>query len=69
MLAATALDIGSHWYGSPCDHTDHRIRLGKLLGIPKNYLSLGILILGYPDIIPKSPSRKSLSEIVHKEEF
>ncbi len=69
MLAATALGIGNHWYGSPCDHADHRMRLGKLLGIPKNYLSLGILVLGYPDIIPKSPSRKSLSEIVHKEEF
>jgi nitroreductase len=65
VLAATNRGLGTCWMG----------RLGRdeavksALGIPGHMQVIAITPIGYPDEVPGPKERKSLAEIVHREEF
>ncbi|MBD3211439.1 MAG: nitroreductase [Candidatus Lokiarchaeota archaeon] len=65
ILAATAEGLGSCWIGW---FNEEKIK--EILEIPKKYKVLGLTPLGYPKKEKGSvKDRKSLDEIIHKEEF
>lgn len=54
LLAAWAEDLGACWVGA----FDER-RASVSLNLPPHYRPLAIIPLGYPDMVPTKPTRKS----------
>lgn len=63
-LVAWELGIGSCWIGA---YSEESVK--KLLGIPKNLRVVSLLVLGYPAHDPGPKRRKTLGEIVHREQY
>ena len=64
ILAATNLGLGTCWMGK----LDREI-IKKALNIPENIKVIAVTPIGYPNEEPEPKTRKSLSEIVHQEQF
>jgi nitroreductase len=58
-LAARSLGLGTCWIGA-----FYQEEVKKLLGVPDGAHVIQLLCLGYPDIEPTMPSRKSLDDLV-----
>jgi len=59
LLAAWSEGVGSCWVGNFDEH-----KLQKALNIPKQYLPVAVVPLGYPSEVPPPPARKSFDESV-----
>jgi len=59
LLAAWSEGVGSCWVGNFDEH-----KLQKALNIPKQYLPVAVVPLGYPAEVPPPPARKSFDESV-----
>ena len=66
LLAAQSEGIGTCWHCAPifC-----KSNVRKALKIPDNVEPQALITLGFPDEAPNIPERKSLSEIVHLNEW
>lgn len=63
-LAAWALGLATCWIGA----FDESLVV-RVLKLPEGIRPVAIIPVGYPEERPSPPSRRRLSEIVHKEEF
>ena len=63
-LAACALGLATCWVGAFDEASAARV-----LKLPEGIRPVAIISVGYPEERPSPPSRRKLSEIVHKEEF
>jgi len=61
MLAAHAVGLGSVWIQTLRNIEE----IQKILNLPKNYIPVAMLALGYPAERPEPKSRKDLSEITY----
>jgi len=59
LLAAWSEGLGSCWVGNFSEQ-----ELQKALKIPKRFLPVAVVPLGYPAEVPPSPARKSFDESV-----
>ena len=64
MLAAYALGYGTCWVGA-----FHDDEVARIVNFPENVRPVAIIPLGRPAEKPTAPSRMSLSEVVHLEEY
>jgi nitroreductase len=64
LLATYALGAGACWIGAFLEDT-----VRKVLDLPPEIRPVAIVPIGYPAGHPISPSRRSLSEVVHEEKF
>ncbi len=63
-LAATALGLGTCWIGA-----FHPDEMGEKLGVPDHYAVTMCMTVGYPSTKGKSPTKKSVSELVCMERY
>jgi nitroreductase len=61
MLAAHALGLGTVWLQTLRNISE----IQEIVGLPKNYVPVAMLALGYPDERPSPKKRKELKEIVY----
>ena len=61
MLAAHALGLGTVWLQTLRNVSE----IQGIVGLPKNYVPVAMLALGYPDERPSPKKRKELKEIVY----
>jgi nitroreductase len=61
MLAAHALGLGTVWLQTLRNISE----IQGIVGLPKNYVPVAMLALGYPDERPSPKKRKELKEIVY----
>jgi nitroreductase len=61
MLAAHALGLGTVWLQTLRNVSE----IQGVVGLPKNYVPVAMLALGYPDERPSPKKRKELKEIVY----
>jgi nitroreductase len=61
MLAAHALGLGTVWLQTLRNVSE----IQEIVGLPKNYVPVAMLALGYPDERPSPKKRKELKEIVY----
>jgi nitroreductase len=61
MLAAHALGLGTVWLQTLRNVSE----IQGIVGLPKNYVPVAMLALGYPDEKPSPKKRKELKEIVY----
>ncbi|MCS7139708.1 MAG: nitroreductase family protein [Candidatus Nezhaarchaeota archaeon] len=66
LLAAHALGLGACWIGSHGSVYEDRVK--ELLNIPRDWILLSIIALGYPDEKPSS-SRVELKELIYINKF
>lgn len=66
LLAAHALGLGACWIGSYGSVYEEEVK--QLLGIPRDWILLSIVALGYPNEKPSS-SRVELKELVYVNKF
>jgi len=66
LLAAHALGLGACWIGSYGSVYEDEVK--EMLGIPRDWILLSIIALGYPDEEAKS-SRLDLKEFVYVNKF
>jgi len=64
VLQAVELDLGTCWIGS-----FYHDQLAELINLPKDYIIVGLLPLGYPDIKKKKRNLKSIDEVVVWDSF
>jgi nitroreductase len=64
MLAATALDLATCWVGAFDD-----ARVSKAVNAPKDLIPAAILPIGYPAEYPSPTPRRSLKDLIKKEQF
>jgi nitroreductase len=64
LLTACALGLGSCWIGA---FEEAEIR--KVINAPKDVRPVALIPVGYPNEAPRARSRRSISEIMHKETF
>lgn len=67
LLAATALGLGSCWVAG--DKKDYAPEVCKLFGAPSELKLVSIIALGYPKSKTAPRSKRSLSEVIHKDKF
>jgi len=66
-LAAKALGLSTGWNTVEDTGLEHKLR--ELLDIPINIEVLEVITLGYASALPKSPYRRPLSSVMHKEKL
>jgi nitroreductase len=64
LLTAYSLGLGSCWIGA---FKEDEVR--KVIKAPKEMRPVALVPVGYPNEAPAARSRRSLSEIMHKETF
>jgi nitroreductase len=64
LLSAHALGLGTCWVG-----VFNEKKLKELIGIPEHVRIVAITPLGYPEKVPKTPERRELGDIMHKESW
>ncbi|MDD3719121.1 MAG: nitroreductase family protein [Actinomycetota bacterium] len=64
MLEAWNQGLGTCWIGWI---KEDEIR--SILGVPENIRVVALTPLGYPAVLPESPGRKPMQEIVHREKW
>lgn len=64
LLAAHSLGLGGCAIGS-----FNREAVKKIVSAPENWEPILVVSLGYPDVTPPTPSKKSLSEVVSLDSF
>lgn len=62
LLAAHAHGLGSCWVAG--DKKPYCEDIRRLLRVPENCTLVSLIAIGYPESVP-SPSKKSLSEVLH----
>lgn len=62
QLAATALGLGSVWFGAFNEE-----EASKIINAPKEIKPIAIIPIGYPDEKPLKTPRRKIDDIVHKE--
>lgn len=67
LLAATALGIGSCWIAG--DKKPYAPKILSLLGVPQDYKLVSIISLGYPEEKTKPRLKKSVSQVIHYNQF
>ena len=67
LLAATALGIGSCWIAG--DKKEYAAKVLKALSVPQGYKLVSIISLGYPKGGFRPKKKRSLTEVLHSEEF
>ncbi|MFA4016373.1 MAG: hypothetical protein RUDDFDWM_001476 [Candidatus Fervidibacterota bacterium] len=67
LLAAHAHGLGACWVAG--DKKPYAERIAKLLGVPSGYKLISLIAVGYPAQVPKCPSKRKLSEVIHWEKF
>jgi len=65
MLAAHALGLGTVWLQTLRNINE----IQEIVGLPKNYVPVAMLALGYPDERPSPKKRKELKEIVYLNKY
>lgn len=65
MLATHALGLGSVWLQTLRNVED----IQKILELPKNYIPVAMLAIGFPDEVPTLRPRKELSEIMYLNKY
>ena len=65
MLAAHALGLGTVWLQTLRNINE----IQGIVGLPKNYVPVAMLALGYPDERPSPKKRKELKEIVYLNKY
>lgn len=65
MLAAHAVGLGSVWLQTLRNISD----VQEIVGLPKNYIPIAMLALGFPDEVPTAKKRKDLKDIVYLNRF
>ncbi len=65
MLAAHALGLGTVWLQTLRNVSE----IQGIVGLPKNYVPVAMLALGYPDERPSPKKRKELKEIVYLDKY
>ena len=66
LNAAHAHGLGSCWVAG--DKKDYALKIGQLLGFPRDYRLISIIPMGYPNEQP-TRAKKALSEVIHWERF
>jgi nitroreductase len=64
LLAATCFGLGSVWMYRPIALDKHIKALKKLLKVPRNYVPIGVVAVGYSKARPRAPKRLPLSQIM-----
>ncbi|MFC1899439.1 nitroreductase family protein [Chloroflexota bacterium] len=64
VLAAESHGLGSLFIGGM-----NSKKLRSLLGVPKEYICVILMVIGYPDEKPEARPRKEIDEIVFKDKF
>lgn len=67
LIAARALGLGSCWIAG--DKTPYASQVAKIVGVPANYHLVSLIALGYPEVEPSPPRKRSLEEVLHWEKF
>lgn len=67
LLAAAALGIGSCWIAG--DKKPYAEKILEYCTVPKGYLLVSIIALGYPQGPVSAHKKRALSEVFHKEKF
>ncbi len=65
LLAAHAKGLGSVWV---CQYGSEKV-IRRLLGIPRAFVIVCAVALGYPSSRPAAPRRRPLDEIIHEETY
>lgn len=65
MLAAHAVGLGSVWLQTLRNISE----VQEIIGLPKNYVPIAMLALGFPNETPMAKKRKELKEIVYLNRF
>ena len=69
LLAATSLNIGTHFINAPLETAEDREKLRNLFSIPKDYEPVCLLRAGYPIEPLKESARLDPKRFVHYERF
>lgn len=69
FLAATYLNIGTHFINAPLETKSDRDSLKAIFSVPENYEPMCIIRAGYFDEPPEQSVRLNKSEFVHYEKF
>lgn len=67
LLAAKSYGISSCWVAGY--NRTYENDINKLLNVPSNLRMISIIVLGYSTQNPKAPNKKTLSEVLHWENF
>ncbi len=69
LLAATSLNIGTHFINAPMETKADRDKLRAIFSVPENYEPMCIIRAGYFDEPPEQSVRLDKSNFVHYERF
>lgn len=69
LLAATSLNIGTHFINAPLETKKDRDSLRAIFSIPENYEPICIVRAGYYSELPKSSVRLEPQKFTHYEKF
>ena len=66
LLCAGQLNLGSCWVAG--DKKDYCEKVKQLFGVPEDFKLISLIALGFPDESP-NPTKRDVSEMIHKERF
>lgn len=69
LLAATSLNIGTHFINAPMETKVDRDKLRAIFSVPENYEPVCIIRAGYFDEPPEKSVRRNKSDFIHYESF
>lgn len=67
LIAACNLGLSSCWVAG--DKKPYCDRVKELLGVPSDFKLVSLIPLGYSDVRPSLPAKRSLKEVLHWEKY
>jgi len=67
LIAACDLGLSSCWVAG--DKKPYADKVKELLGVPSDFKLVSLIPLGYSDVKPSLPSKKSLNDVIHWEKY